>query len=48
MILIYELRYVELQGRNSEGFVGDSVSVVADMLRDVINNTCYLFSIVIL
>jgi hypothetical protein len=48
VILIYELRYVELQGRNSEGFVGDSVSVVADMLRDVINNTCYLFSIVIL
>ena len=48
MILIYELKYVELQMRNSEGFVGDSVSMMADMLRDMINDTCYLFSIVIL
>jgi hypothetical protein len=48
VILIYELRYVELQKRKREGFVGDSVSMMADMLRDMINNTCYLFSIVIL
>jgi hypothetical protein len=38
---MYELRYVELQMRNCEGFVGDSVSMMADMLRDMINNTIF-------
>jgi hypothetical protein len=36
------------RGETLRAFLGDSVSMMADMLRDMINNICYLFSTVIL